>query len=538
MPKLAKTVNIKPFRRVLVANRGEIAVRIMRALRELSIESVALYSEVDQESLHVDLADYAVRMGGSSQLADTYLNHAKVVNAALVSDCDGIHPGYGFLSENVEFVELVERTAGLRFIGPTSQAMAQLGDKVKAKAIFKQQGVPVLPGSAAVINNVAELELMAEQIGYPLVLKAAAGGGGRGMRVVTDATELHRAYAEATREAMNCFGVKDVFGEKYLSRPRHIEFQTIFDAYGAGIHLFERDCSLQRRYQKILEEAPAVGLAAELRHQMGALAVAAGISVQYCGVATVEFICDGDDFYFMEMNTRIQVEHPVTEMITGVDLLKASIKMAEGRRLELQQEELKVHGHAIEVRINAEDPARNFAPSLGKVQTLNLPGGPGVRVDTHLRSGYHLPDLFDSLLAKVIVWGRDRAEAIARLLSALRELEIKPLKTTQAFHEVLLTHEAFLAGQVFTTFLTHHQADLHKRLLSGMISPVNESKEIPALSEFEVQIIGAVLAEQRYQHHNQRHNHDMKTHSAQHSAKPYSSTPAEQVECWSPVKRL
>lgn len=504
---------IQPLRRVLVANRGEIAVRIIRALRELDIESVALYSQADQDSLHVDLADYAVRMGGSSELAHTYLHHTKVIQAALASECDGIHPGYGFLSENVDFVALVEQTAGVRFIGPSAAAMAQLGDKVKAKALFQRHGAPVLPGSAQAISSAAELEAMAQEIGYPLVLKAAAGGGGRGMRVVRSAAELHAAYAEATREAMSCFGVDEVFGETYLTKPRHIEVQTMFDAHGGGIHLFERDCSLQRRYQKILEEAPAAGLGAEQREQMGKLAVAVGLSAGYCGVATVEFICDGDDFYFMEMNTRIQVEHPVTEMITGVDLVKESIKLAEGRALTWRQEDVQLHGHAIEVRINAEDPAAEFAPSLGKVESLHWPGGPGVRVDTHLRAPYDVPDLFDSLLAKIIVWGRDRHEAIARMRNALRELAIKPLKTTQGFHEVVLAHEAFQAGEVFTTFLAEHQGQLQQRLLTGLAA--GDAPEGAGFGAGQQELMGALLAQTQPQQVSGRHSEDTLSWSAE-----------------------
>lgn len=496
----AVSVSIKPFRRVLVANRGEIAVRIIRALRELSIQSVALYSHPDRHGMHVNLADYAVRMGGDGGLDSTYLNHRKVVQAAVLSGCDGIHPGYGFLSENHEFVALVEQTEGIRFIGPSSQAMAVLSDKLKAKEIFKSQGVPVLEGSSSPIPSVDALKSVAEKIGYPLVLKAAAGGGGRGMRVVYCESDLECCFAEAIREAEHCFGVKDVFCETYLSRPRHIEFQTVFDGYGAGVHLFERDCSLQRRYQKILEEAPAVGMSAEQRDQMGSLAVAAGIRAGYCGVATVEYICDGDEFYFMEMNTRIQVEHPVTEMITGVDLVKESIKMAEGRALSYAQADLSMKGHAIEVRINAEDPSSHFAPCFGTVGQLRFPSGPSVRVDSHLVVGYDVPDQFDSLLAKIIVWGSDREEAIARMTRALRELKISPIKTTQAFFEALLHHEGFRSGDVFTTFIAHHKDQLIQMIKDGFKE--NHKEPLPntlQTSDFEHHVIAATLAQDHQQ---------------------------------------
>ena len=466
MASKSSVVKVRPFKRVLVANRGEIAVRIIRALRELGIESVALYSQADRHSLHVKLADYAVRITGSDSLSNTYLHHQKVLQAALVSESDGIHPGYGFLSENEAFASLVVQSGSIRFIGPSPQAMRDLGDKVRAKKIFKSLGIPVLEGSDQPLRSLAHLEEVSHEIGFPLVLKAASGGGGRGMRVIRSEQELATAYVEARREAEICFGNQNVFCEKYLEKPRHIEFQTLFDRYGGGVHLFERDCSLQRRYQKILEEAPSFNLSDSQRYLMGEMAVKAGLATEYCGVATVEYICDHDSFYFMEMNTRIQVEHPVTEMITGVDLVKESIRVAEDRPLSFKQKDLKISGHAIEVRINAEDPIQNFAPSFGKVSSVHLPQGPFTRVETHISWGYEIPDLYDSLLAKVVVWGQNRTEAIERMLRALKEIEIHPLKTTISFHEMLLRHPSFTEGSVYTTFLRDHREELEARLLA------------------------------------------------------------------------
>ncbi|MCY4381004.1 MAG: ATP-grasp domain-containing protein [Proteobacteria bacterium] len=482
-------VNIKPLKRVLVANRGEIAVRIIRALRELSIESVALYSDADRESLHVHLADYAIRITGDTSLEQTYLDHNKVIQAALMSNCDGLHPGYGFLSENEAFVSSLEQQTTIRFIGPSAHATRELGDKVRAKELAKKVGIPVLGGSSQALSSLSELKEISTRIGLPIVLKASAGGGGRGMRVVTKLEDLSRCYTEAKREALSCFGEDGVFCEKYLLKPRHIEFQTLFDDYGGAIHLYERDCSVQRRYQKIIEEAPSPVLNHRLRTEMGVMAINLGLSAGYSGVATVEFICDGHDYYFMEMNTRIQVEHPVTEMITGIDLVKESVRVAEGRPLSLKQEDIVIRGHAIELRVNAEDPCSDFAPSFGRIDRVQWPSGPFTRVDSHIFSGYQVPDIYDSLLGKIIVWGHDRKEAILRARRALKETEISPLETTISFHETLLAHQDFVENRISTTYLGDHKDELLKLL----------DHDVSQLDQEEVRMMCAVLVEHEWQ---------------------------------------
>ncbi len=443
------------IKRVLIANRGEIAVRIIRTLRELGIESVAVYSDADERSAHRLQADFAVRLPGITS-ADTYLNIPALTDAIRRSKADAVHPGYGFLSENSHFVREVQKTGAL-FIGPPPDAMDVMGDKISARNLMLAKGVPVVPGSTAALTDTADLRRLAKEIGYPLILKAAGGGGGRGMRVVRQDSELDPAFAACTREAQAYFGNPAVFAERYIEHPRHIEFQVMFDQHGHGVHLFERDCSVQRRHQKLLEEAPSCYLSAAQRADIGAKAVAAAQAAGYVGAGTIEFICESPErAYFMEMNTRIQVEHPVTEMITGVDLIAMQVRVAEGEPLPFTQDQLHVNGWSFEARINAEDPGRDFAPAPGVVEALALPGGPFVRVDTHLYAGYKIPDTYDSMVAKVIVWGQTRAEAMRRLARALGELRLDGVPTTARFHEALLRHPDFIAGHFTTRFIEEH----------------------------------------------------------------------------------
>jgi acetyl-CoA carboxylase biotin carboxylase subunit len=467
------------FNRVLIANRGEIAVRVIRALREMEIESVAIYSDADSSSLHVKMADYAINLPGTTS-ADTYLNIPILIDAIKSSGADGVHPGYGFLSENADFVKQIEAIDGVNFIGPSSTAMRVLGDKIAARDLMIKSNVPVVPGVEHALTSVDELKEIAERIGYPLILKAAAGGGGRGMRIVRADSELKDAFENCSREAVSYFGNGDVFCEKYIEHPRHIEFQTMFDGHGNGIHLFERDCSIQRRHQKLFEEAPSVYLNETQRKKMGDVAVKAGIAAGYKGAATVEFICDGpDNVYFMEMNTRIQVEHPVTEMITGVDLIKMMINVCSGEPLPIKQDEVKLNGYALEARINAEDPAQGFLPAPGIVKGLHLPAGPFVRVDTHLYQGYEIPATYDSMVAKLIVWGENRDEALARMRRALNGLEIDGVPTTAKFHEALCQHEDFIAGN-FTTRFIEETEDYFKKKYEDQVSRYSD-EEIAAL---------------------------------------------------------
>jgi acetyl-CoA carboxylase biotin carboxylase subunit len=448
---------MKRFRRVLIANRGEIAVRIIRSLRELGIESVAVYSDADAASLHRRLADYAVRLPGSAS-ADTYLKIPALIEATLRSGADAVHPGYGFLSENGAFAEAVTE-AGAVFIGPSARAMDAMGNKVHAKALMREHGVPTVPGSPGALRDAEDLKEVVADIGLPIILKAANGGGGRGMRIVRDVGGLEEAFAACRREAIAYFGSDEVFCERYIENPRHIEFQVMFDAHGNGVHLFERDCSVQRRHQKLVEEAPSSFLSAEERHRIGRDAVQAARAAGYVGAGTIEFICETPErAYFMEMNTRIQVEHPVTEMITGHDLIALQVRVAMGEPLPFRQEDLVLNGWAIETRINAEDPAKGFAPAPGLVRRVQLPQGPFVRVDTMLYDGYRIPDTYDSMVAKIITWGRDRDEALRRQQRALMELVIEGVPTTARFHEALMRHPDFVKGDVTTRFIEDNQA--------------------------------------------------------------------------------
>jgi acetyl-CoA carboxylase biotin carboxylase subunit len=443
------------FQKVLIANRGEIAVRVIRACRELGIQTVAVYSEADREALHVTLADEAYCIGPAPS-RDSYLHIPNLITTAKMLGVDAIHPGYGFLAENAMFAELCA-SVGIQFIGPSPEAIQKMGDKTTARETMKQAGVPVVPGTEGVIEDVDEAEEIAAEIGFPVIVKATAGGGGKGMRIVHNREELKRAVHLAQKEAEANFGNPGVYLEKFLVEPRHIEVQVLADNYGNVIHLGERDCSIQRRYQKLVEEAPSPALHQELREQMGQAAVAAAKSVHYSGAGTIEFLLDKEgNFYFMEMNTRIQVEHPVTEMITGIDLVKEQIRIAAGEKLSIAQEEVSFDGWSIECRINAEDPDKNFMPSPGKIDFYLPPGGAGVRVDSACYPGYQISPFYDSMVAKLIVWGKDRQEAIARMRRALDEFAIQGVHTTIPFHQKLLDHPKFVAGDFHIQFLETH----------------------------------------------------------------------------------
>ncbi len=442
----------RPFGRVLVANRGEIAVRIHRACRELGLETVQVYSEADRDSLPVRLADQAVCIG-PARSAHSYLNGQFILSAAALCRADAIHPGYGFLSENAGFARACEE-AGVVFIGPPAEVIATMGDKARARAVAEAARVPTTPGSRGTVADAGEALAVADALGYPVILKAAAGGGGRGMREVHRREELAAQFANAAREALAAFGDAALYVEKFLTRIRHIEIQILSDGDNV-LHLGERDCSVQRRNQKLLEEGPSPALDPALRGRIVDAAVRLCRHAGYRSAGTVECILDpqSGEFYFMEMNTRVQVEHPVTEMITGVDIVKAQILVAQGEPLGVDQADIRLAGHAIECRINAEDPDAGFAPSPGVVGEVRWPGGPGIRIDSHVHAGYRVPPYYDSLLAKIVAWGRDRDEAMARMARALDELRIDGVRTTAAFHRRLLQSEAFRRGEVHTRFV-------------------------------------------------------------------------------------
>ncbi len=449
------------FHKILIANRGEIAVRIIRACRELGIQTVAVYSEADKESLHVRLADEAYCIGPTLS-RDSYLNQANIISVANLTHCEAIHPGYGFLSENADFADLCE-TCGITFIGPSSKAISKMGDKSVAKITMKDAGVPVIPGSEGIIEDMNEAVLIAREIGYPVIIKATAGGGGKGIRIANDEEELIQQITTAQSEAQKAFGNAGVYLEKFLTGMKHVEIQIIADKHGNVVHLGERDCSVQRRRQKLVEEAPCPILTQETRSAMGNAAVRAALAVNYSGAGTLEFLLGPDgNFYFMEMNTRIQVEHPVTEMITGVDLIQEMIRVAEGNVLSFRQEDIKINGWSIECRINAEDPNRQFLPSPGRILTYLPPGGYGVRVDSGAYTNYMISPHYDSMIAKLIVWGPTRAAAVARMKRALKEFFISGIQTTIPFHLRLLDHEVFLSGQHDIKFLEEHAADFEK----------------------------------------------------------------------------
>jgi acetyl-CoA carboxylase biotin carboxylase subunit len=440
----------RPLRRVLIANRGEIAVRVIRACRDLGIEAVVVYSEADRDSLAVELADRAVCVGPPAAAA-SYLNQEAIIAAAAGLGADAVHPGYGFLAENATFAAACERE-GLRFIGPTAEAIELMGNKLAARRLADSLGVPVVPGSPEPVSE-ADAPAVAEAAGYPVILKAAAGGGGRGMRLARDREELASILGSASAEAKSAFGDGSIYVERYIGRARHIEVQVLFDGYGNGIHLGERDCTIQRRYQKLIEEAPS-GLDPSVRDVMTEAALRLCRHVGYRGVGTVEFIYDQDtgEPYFIEMNTRLQVEHPVTELVTGIDLVAAQLRVAAGERLWLDQGDVAMRGHAIEFRLNAEEPAANFRPGAGRLDAWSPPSGPGVRVDTHVRPGYTIPPYYDSLLAKVCVHGSDRPNALARARRALAELEVRGVPTTLPFHRWILEQADFMTNATSTAW--------------------------------------------------------------------------------------
>ena len=440
------------FKKVLIANRGEIALRVIRACRELGVETVAVYSEADEDSLHVRFADDEVCIGPPpSRLS--YLNVVNIIAAAEITGADAIHPGYGFLAENADFADTCT-ASNITFIGPTANQMRLMGDKASARKLVQELGVPVVPGSKGAIGDPDEALAVAKEIGFPVIIKAAAGGGGRGMRVAENAEIFAKAFSLARNEALAAFNSSVVYVEKYLARPRHVEIQIMGDTHGKVMHIGERDCSVQRKHQKLIEETPSPGIDQETREAMGTAAVRIAAAVDYIGAGTVEFLVDEDrSFYFMEMNTRIQVEHPVTEMVTNFDLVKEQIRVLAGEPLSLVWHGGRLRGHAIECRVNAEDPYKDFRPCPGKVLTYHPPGGPGIRVDTHIYAGYLVPPFYDSLLAKVIAHGKDRAEALSRMSQALDSFIVEGVTTTIPFLRRVIHHPDFVAGEVDTKFL-------------------------------------------------------------------------------------
>jgi acetyl-CoA carboxylase biotin carboxylase subunit len=440
------------FSKILIANRGEIALRIIRACKELGIKTVAVYSEADVNSLHVRFADEAICIG-APQSANSYLNIPAIISAAEITDVEAIHPGYGFLSENPHFAEICQ-SCQIKFIGPTPENMKLLGDKMATKVAMRKVGIPVIPGSDTVIKTKDDALRIAKNIRYPVIIKASAGGGGKGMRVAHNDIRLASAFYMAQSEAEAAFGIPDVYIEKYIDHPRHIEFQVLADQYDHIIHLGERDCTIQRRHQKLIEESPSPALNSKLRKKIGELVVKGAKHIKYVNAGTIEFLLDRDDnIYFMEMNARIQVEHPVTEMVTGMDLIKEQIKIASGERLRANQDDIDFRGHAIECRINAEDPDNNFMPSPGRIDTFHPAGGRGIRIDSHIYAGYTIPTYYDSMIAKVIALGATRNEAIYTMQRALDEFVITPIKTTLPFHKRVMADEAFLRGDIDTSYV-------------------------------------------------------------------------------------
>ncbi len=440
------------FKKVLIANRGEVALRIIRACKELGVRTVAVYSEADADSLHVNFADEDVCIGPAPS-SESYLNVARIISAAEITDADAIHPGYGFLAENAEFAELCA-TCRIKFIGPSPEAIRRMGDKAEAKRTMREAGVPCIPGSRGIVNDLEEARSLAEEIGYPVIIKAAAGGGGRGMRVVHTPIALSTAFMTAQAEAEKAFGNPGVYIEKYIENPKHVEVQVLGDEYGNIVYLGERDCSVQRRHQKLIEESPCPVLDEATRRKIGEAAVRAAQAVGYSNAGTVEFLLDKDkNFYFMEMNTRIQVEHPVTEEVTRIDIVQMQLRLAAGEKLPFRQEDIKLQGHAIECRINAENPERGFMPSPGKLSTYHVPGGPGVRVDSHCYEEYVIPPYYDSMIAKLICWAPTRQECIARMRRALDEFVIEGISTTIPFHRAVMDSDEFVSGRADTSFV-------------------------------------------------------------------------------------
>ncbi len=458
------------FSKILIANRGEVAVRIIRACRELGIQSVVAFSKADRDSLPVQLADDAICIGEAPS-SESYLNIPAIISAAEIADVEGIHPGYGFLAENAHFAEICE-SCQIKFIGPKPESIRLAGDKAIARQEMEKVGVPTIPGSRGAVKNQEEALKIAKKYGYPVVCKAAAGGGGKGIKVAHNDGKLINAFLTAQAEAEAAFGNREVYIEKYLKEPRHIEVQIIADGRGNIVHLGERDCSVQRRHQKLIEEAPAPSFSQKLRRKIGEVAIRAAKTLKYENAGTIEFLVDEDEnFYFMEMNTRLQVEHPVTEMVTGLDIVKEQIRIAAGEKLSFTQEQVQIRGHAMECRINAEDPDNNFLPSPGKIETWIVPGGPGIRVDSHGFAGYRIPPYYDSMIAKFIAFGKDRQEAISVMLRALKETRIGPIKTTVGLHEKILNRPRFRQGAVATNFIDTHLGE-------GKIEPVEQKKAV------------------------------------------------------------
>jgi len=440
------------FNKVLIANRGEIAVRIIRSLRDMGIASVAVYSEEDKSSLHVQLADESICIGPAKS-KDSYLNIVNILSAATISGADAIHPGFGFLSENPRFAKMCEECK-IKFIGPSHSVIDMMGDKSKAKEIMSQNNIPIIPGSDGPLKGIEEAKIIADEVGYPVLLKAASGGGGKGMRIANSKEEIKKAFESAAMEAKSSFGDDRLYLEKVIVNPKHIEFQILADEHGNIVHLGERDCSIQRRNQKIIEEAPSPVIDKRLRDEMGKTAVRAAKSVGYKNAGTIEFLLDKDgNYYFMEMNTRVQVEHPITEMVTGIDIIKEQIKIAFGEKLSYEQKDVKISGHSIECRINAEDPYRNFAPSPGSITGLHIPSGIGVRVDSFIYQGYRVSPHYDSMLGKLIVHGRDRSEAMDRMKRALGEFIIDGIKTNVDYHFNIMDNEKYKSGDYDTGFI-------------------------------------------------------------------------------------
>ena len=446
-----------PIKKLLIANRGEIALRIHRACHELGIKTVAVHSTADADAMHVRLADETVCIGPPAA-TESYLNIPNIISAAEIVHADAIHPGYGFLSENAQFAEIVE-SHGIIWVGPKPEHIRIMGDKIEAKRTAAKLGLPLVPGSAGALTSVAEAHELAKGIGYPVLIKAASGGGGRGMKVVQSDDQLESLMSQAASEARSAFGDDTVYMEKYLADPRHIEFQVFGDGNGAAIHLGERDCSLQRRHQKVLEEAPSPVITPEERERMGEIVRKAMSDMSYRGAGTIEFLYENGEFYFIEMNTRLQVEHPVTEMITGLDLVREQIRIAQGEGLSCTQDELVFHGHAIECRINAEIPEQGFRPNAGRIQTWVAPAGPGIRLDTHCHPGYIVPVFYDSMLAKLIVYGSTRGEAIERMRRALELFEITGIGTTIPFLHFMMGRAEFISGQVSTHLIDDVMSD-------------------------------------------------------------------------------
>ena len=441
------------FNKVLIANRGEIALRVIRVCRELGVKTVAVYSEADRLSLHVKFADEAVCIGPPPS-RESYLHIPRIISAAEITNADAIHPGYGFLAENSQFAEICE-SSGLKFIGPSPDAITAMGDKSLAKETMRKAGVPVIPGSEGVVKELKEGLEVATAVGFPVMIKASAGGGGKGLRIARDPVEFEKAFQMASTEAGSSFGNADLYIEKFVENPRHIEIQVVGDRFGNVVHLNERDCTIQRRHQKLVEESPSPVVDPDLRERMGAAAVKGAKSVKYEGAGTIEFLLDHDrNFYFMEMNTRIQVEHPVTELVTGFDLIRLQLQVAAGERI--RKKEFKPRGHAMECRINAEDPDHEFRPSPGELKSFHLPGGYGVRVDTHCYAGYHVPPFYDSLIAKLIVFAPTRAEAVQKMSGALEEFTVEGIHTTIPFHRRVMKNEVFKSGNYDTGFLEQH----------------------------------------------------------------------------------